>query len=159
MTYGLTIERIIDAPAEVVFDTIVDPTFQDEIFADLVEGWTVLRFEFDLRLGGTWTIEFGPRTNGPPDLTTRTFTGVDRPRQIASAVTMEIAHWDWGGTIRFSESITFEDQRGKTLLTIVQSGLESEADRDTLERGTVPYVDSVRHVAEARMTAEGRKGA
>ena len=37
VTYGLTIERIVDAPAEVVFDTIVDPTLQDEIFADLVE--------------------------------------------------------------------------------------------------------------------------
>jgi uncharacterized protein YndB with AHSA1/START domain len=37
VTYDLTIERIVDAPAELVFATIVDPAAQDEIFAHLVD--------------------------------------------------------------------------------------------------------------------------
>ena len=31
MTYDLTLERLIDAPPEVVFDTIVDPEAQPEV--------------------------------------------------------------------------------------------------------------------------------
>ena len=52
MTYDLKIERVLDARPELVFDTIVDPAFQDEIFNDVVEGWIIHRFEIDLRVGG-----------------------------------------------------------------------------------------------------------
>lgn len=149
MTYDLKIERLLDAPPELVFDTIVDPAYQEEIFADQVEGWTVLRFEIDLRLGGTWTIEFGPRDgSGPNDLITYVFTEVDRPRRLACDVTMHVS--DWGRIVTFTESMAFEDQDGKTLLTIVQGGFETEEDRDAFQGGTPSYVDAVQRVAEAR---------
>ena len=60
MTYELKIERLFDAPPEVVFDTLVDPDAQEELFNDQVEGWKLWEFEIDLRVGGTWTIVFGP---------------------------------------------------------------------------------------------------
>ena len=59
MTYDLRIERLFDAPPEVVFDTLVDPDAQAELFNDQVEGWKLWEFEIDLRVGGTWTIVFG----------------------------------------------------------------------------------------------------
>src|SRR5215470_13251743 len=107
MTYDLKIERLFDAPPELVFDTIVDPAFQDEIFTDQVEGWSIQRFEIELRVGGTWTVEFGPRDgSGPNDVITQVFTELDRPRQLAYDVTM--FNSEWGRTVRFMESITFE---------------------------------------------------
>jgi uncharacterized protein YndB with AHSA1/START domain len=154
VTYDLKIERVLDAPPELVFDTVVDPAFQDEVFADVVEGWTVQRFDIDLRVGGTWTIEFGPRDgSGPNDVITNVLTEVNRPRRLAYDATMYIA--EWNRTVGFSEVITFEEQDGKTLLTVVQSGFETEADRDAFQGGTPDWFDAVQRVAERRAAAAG----
>ena len=152
MTYEMKIERVLDAPPDIVFDTIVDPAGQDEIFADIVEGWTVQRFDIDLRVGGTWTVEFGPRDGkGPNDVLTSVFTEVDRPRRLAYDTTMYVA--EWNRTVPFSEVITFEEQDGKTLLTVVESGFETEAYRDAFQSGTPDWFDAVQRAAEARAAA------
>jgi uncharacterized protein YndB with AHSA1/START domain len=149
MTYDFTIERVLDAPPELVFDTIVDPAYQEEVFADVVEGWTALRFEIDLRVGGTWTVEFGPRDGGgDSDVITSVFTEVDRPRRLAYDVAMRVA--EWGRSVNYSETITLDEQDGKTLLTLVESGFETEADRDAYLSGTPDWVDAVQRVAERR---------
>src|SRR5438034_9414032 len=60
MSYELRMERLFDAPPEVVFDAFVDPDAQGELYAD-DEGdprW-VVESEMDLRDGGTWSIAFG----------------------------------------------------------------------------------------------------
>ena len=157
MTYEMKIERVLDAPPDIVFDTIVDPAGQDEIFADIVEGWTVQRFDIDLRVGGTWTVEFGPRDgSGPNDVLTSIFTEVDRPRRLGYDTTMYVA--EWNRTVPFSEVITFEEQDGKTLLTVVESGFETEADRDAFQCGTPVWFDAVQRAAEARAAAVRGKG-
>ena len=157
MTYEMKIERVLDAPPDIVFDTIVDPAGQDEIFADIVEGWTVQRFDIDLRVGGTWTVEFGPRDGkGPNDVLTSVFTEVDRPRRLAYDTTMYVA--EWNRTVPFSEVITFEEQDGKTLHTVVESGFETEADRDAFQSGTPDWFDAVQRAAEARAAAVRGKG-
>src|SRR5262245_35646468 len=121
MTYDFKIERLFDAPAELVFDTIVDPAFQAEIFKDQVEGWIIQRFRIVLGVGGPGIMEFGSGdVSGPNDVITQVFTELDRPRQIAYDVAMFMS--EWGRTVRFTESITFEDQHGKTLVTVVLSG-------------------------------------
>ena len=82
MTYEMRIERMLDAPAELVFDTMLDPAYKDEIYTDLVDGWSARRVEVDLRIGGTWRTEFGPRdSDGPIDFLTNVFTAIDRPRR------------------------------------------------------------------------------
>jgi len=154
MTYDLKIERVLDAPPELVFDTIVDPAFADEIYNDVVEGWIVHHFEIDFRVGGTWRLDFGPReSSGSNDVVTSVFTEIDRPRRIVYDVTMFVA--DWGRTVEFTETMTFEDQDGKTLFTVVQGGFEDESLRDAFQGGTPDWVDSVGRVAEAR-AREGR---
>lgn len=152
MTYELKVERLFDAPPEVVFDTLVDPEAQPEIFADQVEGWSLLSFDIDLRVGGKWNNVFGPTDGGgEPDRTTSVFTEIDRPHRLSYTFTMF-----WGHTIETTVTITFEEQGGKTLMTIVQSGFETEEDRDAFASGTPGFMDAVQKAVAARMGgAEG----
>jgi DNA-binding transcriptional ArsR family regulator len=65
VTYDLTIERLIDAPPQVVFDSFVDPAAQKVLYGNEEEpDWTV-QSELDLRVGGTWTIVFGSEGRSP----------------------------------------------------------------------------------------------
>jgi uncharacterized protein YndB with AHSA1/START domain len=155
MSYDLKIERLLDAPTELVFDTMVDASAQDEIYAGVVEGWSLRKFEIDLRVGGTWRFEFGPpEGEGPADIVTLVFTEVDRPRRLAYQGTMFVSQW--GRTVDYQEAITLEDQDGKTLLTLIMSGIEAEADRDAFAGGVPSYVDSLKHAVEARAAKAGR---
>jgi uncharacterized protein YndB with AHSA1/START domain len=150
VTYELKLERVLDAPPDVVFDTIVDPARQEEIFAGIVEGWIVKRFDIDLRVGGTWTVEFGPRDgSGPNDVLTSVFTEVDRPRRLSYDTTMYVS--EWNRTVPFSEVITFEEQDGKTLLTLVQAGFETEADRDSFRGGAPGFLDGIARAVASRV--------
>jgi uncharacterized protein YndB with AHSA1/START domain len=155
MSYDLKIERLLDAPTELVFDTMVDASAHDEIYAGVVEGWSLRNFEIDLRVGGTWRFEFGPpEGEGPADIVTLVFTEVDRPRRLAYQGTMFVSQW--GRTVDYQEAITLEDQDGKTLLTLIMSGIEAEADRDAFAGGVPSYVDSLKHAVEARAAKAGR---
>ena len=155
MSYDLKIERLLDAPPELVFDTIVDPSAQEEICVGVVEGWSLRAFEIDLRVGGTWRFEFGPpEGEGPADVVTQVFTEVDRPRRLAYEGSMYVS--GWGRTVEYQEAITLEDQEGKTLLTLTMSGIEAEADRDAFAGGVPSYVDSLKRAVEARATKAAR---
>jgi uncharacterized protein YndB with AHSA1/START domain len=156
MSHELRIERLFDAPPELVFDTLVDPDAQEELFADQVEGWRLLESEIDFRVGGTWTVVFGPADgSGEPDRLTNVFTEIDRPRRLAYELSMFVG--EWGRTIDSTVNYTFEEQDGKTLLTIVQSGFETEEDRDAYLSGTPGFIDSLQRAVSRRVAgAEGR---
>lgn len=155
MSYELRIERLIDAPREVVFDTLVDPGAQEELFDDQVEGWKLWEFQIDLRVGGTWVIVFGRADRvGEPDRIESVFTEIDRPRRLVYDMSMFVG--DWGRTVDSTVTYTFEQQDRKTLLTIVQSGFETEEDRDAYMSGTPGFLDSLQRVVASRVagTAE-----
>jgi uncharacterized protein YndB with AHSA1/START domain len=156
-TYELKIERVFDAPPELVFDTLVDPEAQDELFSDQVEGFRLLKSEIDLRVGGTWTIVAGPADGkGEPDRLHNVFTEIDRPHRLAYDLSMFVG--EWGRSIDSRVLYTFEEQEGKTLLTIVQSGFETEADRDAYMDGTPGFIDSLQRAVAARVEHRGEKG-
>jgi uncharacterized protein YndB with AHSA1/START domain len=155
MSYDLRIERLLDASPELVFDTIVDPSAQEEINAGVVEGWSLRSFEIDLRVGGSWRYEFGPTEgDGPANVVTYVFTEVDRPRRLAYRGSIYLS--GWGRTVDLEEAITLEDRDGKTLLTLVISELEAEADRDAFAGGVPSWVDSLTRVVEARAAKAAR---
>ena len=107
--------------------------------------------EIDLRVGGTWTIVFGPvDEQGEPDRITNVFTEIDRPRRLSYDASMYVG--EWGRTVDFAETFTFDEQDGKTLLTLVESGFETEADRDAFMSGTPGFVDSLQRVVASRIT-------
>ena len=94
MTYDLTLERLIDAPPEVVFDTIVDPEAQPEIFVDQVPGWELWEWEIDLRVGGAWKFVFGATDRtGDPDRSSSVFTEVNRPHRLSYRSSMFVGEW------------------------------------------------------------------
>jgi uncharacterized protein YndB with AHSA1/START domain len=84
MSYDLRLERIFDAKPEIVFDALLDPAAQRALLADGPD-W-VVESELDLRVGGTWIVEFGP---SPSDLyrEVAVFSEVDRPRRLVYDVT------------------------------------------------------------------------
>jgi uncharacterized protein YndB with AHSA1/START domain len=59
MTEPLRIERVIDAPPDVVFETFLTDGGQAAFYGQDDTGW-VLESDRDLRVGGVWTITFGP---------------------------------------------------------------------------------------------------
>jgi Activator of Hsp90 ATPase homolog 1-like protein len=48
-------------------------------------------------------------------------------------------------------TITFEDQGGKTLLTMIQTGFETEAVRDDFMSGWPAYLDTLGRVVAPRV--------
>jgi uncharacterized protein YndB with AHSA1/START domain len=63
VSHDLRQERLYDAAPEVVFDAFTDPDAQKELYADAPD-W-IVEAECDLRVGGRWTIAFGPPGGTP----------------------------------------------------------------------------------------------
>jgi uncharacterized protein YndB with AHSA1/START domain len=81
---------------------------------------------------GTWTITFG-KPGETPFRETNVFTEIDRPsRMVFDSNRFGGKH---GGAFDTTVTVTFEEQNGKTLLTIVQSGFRSREERDMIEGG------------------------
>jgi uncharacterized protein YndB with AHSA1/START domain len=151
MTYDMKIERLFDAPPELVFDTMVDPEAQPEIFADEVPGWDLWEWAIDLRVGGEWTFVFGlADRSGEPDRNTSVFTEIDRPRRLAYRSSMFVSQW--GRAVDYTETVTFEERDGKTLVTIELTDLELEKDRDAFMGGIPGYLEGVERVVANRMS-------
>lgn len=151
MSYELRMERLFPAPPEVVFDTYLDPSAQHEIWDDMVKGWRLLRFDIDLRIGGTWTVEFG-EPGRPPDRVTSVFTVIERPHRLVVEESTYASRYD--ATVHTSVDLTFEEHEGGTRLRIVQSGFESEAARDGMAEGWPAFLDQLGRVTASR--AAGR---
>jgi uncharacterized protein YndB with AHSA1/START domain len=150
MTNELRIERLFDAPPELVFDTLVDPDAQEDLFSGQVEGYELREWEIDLRVGGTWTIVYGPVDGGAqPDRLTSVFTEIDRPRRLVYDLSMFVGEWE--RTIDSSVAYTFEERDGQTLLTLVQTGFETKEDRDAYLDGAPGFLDSLARVVATRV--------
>jgi uncharacterized protein YndB with AHSA1/START domain len=125
MSYELRVERLIDASPEEVFDAYTDPEAQKIWFTILDEGMTVEN-EVDLRVGGKWVSTWG----FAPDEMFReinTFQVIDRPHRLVSKSSFTSPD---GSTMDTDVEVTFRDEGGKTMMTVVQSGFPEEAIRD-----------------------------
>jgi uncharacterized protein YndB with AHSA1/START domain len=156
MTYELRLERLVDAAPEAVFDTFVDPETQEELHGSEEPDWVVSRSETDVRVGGTSTYVMG-KAGQDPDTETRVYSVVDRPRRLVFTHSMAVA--EWGQTVETEMTITFEDRDGKTLLTMVQTGFDTEEHRDGFMGGWPSYLDTLERVVgeqlKARHDSEG----
>ncbi len=135
----MRLERLFDAPPEVVFDAYVGPDNQAELHGSGDEGWTLHRNETDVRVGGTSVYAMGRRVSH------RTW------RRACSPWSNGPTGWcsripAWGRVFETEITMTFEDRDGKTLLTMVQTGFETEADRDSFMTGWPEYLETLRRV-------------
>jgi uncharacterized protein YndB with AHSA1/START domain len=144
VTHELRLERLLNAPPEVVFDAFTDPDAQRELYADAPD-W-IVRADCDLRVGGRWTISFGP-PGSEPARETNLFQEVDRPKRLAYASSMRLPD---GSTVDTDVLVTFEEEDGATRLTIVQRGFPMAALRDDFAGGWPSILDGLGRVAAAR---------
>ena len=131
MSHDLKLERTFDAEPDVVFDAFLDPDGQRALYADAPD-W-IVESEIDLRVGGTWTIEFGP-SRSDVFREVAVFTEVDRPRRVA---------YDLTGT--------FAD--GRTRMTLVQRGYPTDEMRDDFLSG---WSDILNALGDVVTDASGR---
>ena len=129
MSHDLKLERTFDAEPDVVFDAFLDPDGQRALYADAPD-W-IVESEIDLRVGGTWTIEFGP-SRSDVFREVAVFTEVDRPRRVAYDLTGTFAD---GRTIDTHVELTFEESDGRTRMTLVQRGYPTVEMRDDFLSG------------------------
>jgi uncharacterized protein YndB with AHSA1/START domain len=144
VSHDLRLERLYDAAPEVVFDAFTDPDAQKELYADAPD-W-IVEAECDLRVGGRWTIAFGP-PGGTPARETNLFEVVDRPRRLVYASTMTMPD---GSNVDTRMQVTFQEEGGRTRLTIIQSGFPTSGLRDEFAGGWAGILDGLGRVVTAR---------
>jgi uncharacterized protein YndB with AHSA1/START domain len=130
MTDELRIDRLIDAPPEVVFDTFTAEDGRLAFYGDDDPGW-IVESHCEQRVGGVWTIAFGP-SRSRLYRHRHVFEVIDRPRRIVLATTERRPD---GFSFDFAMEFIFEARNGKTLMTILQSGFPSDELREEHGRG------------------------
>jgi uncharacterized protein YndB with AHSA1/START domain len=147
----LRLERVYPADPETVFDAFTDPDAQKALYADAPH-WVVTS-TCDLRVGGRWTIEFGP-PGRPPARETSVFTVVDRPHRLGYMATMTMPD---GTSFDTDLEVTFEDASpGRTRLVIVQRGFPTTQLRDEIADGWPSILDGLDRVVGARAPGQER---
>jgi uncharacterized protein YndB with AHSA1/START domain len=145
MTRDLRVERVLEAAPAAVFDAFTDPDAQQEMYADAPD-W-VVRSECDLRVGGRWTIEFGP-AGSKPSRETCVFEAVERPRRLLYRSTMTMPD---GSSVSTRTDVTFEETAaGQTRVTVVQSGFPSAGLRDEFADGWSGILGGLARAVAAR---------
>ncbi len=130
MSLDLRFERLIAAPPEQVFDAFTSADGQREFYGTDDPGW-VVDSRCELRVGGVWSIAFGPS----PDRLyhhRHVFEAIERPHRILIASTETRLD---GSSFETSVEFTFEPRDGGTLMTMVHAGFPSEELRDEHTRG------------------------
>ncbi len=145
MSHDLRLERVYDAAPEVVFDAFTDPAAQQELYADAPD-W-IVDAECDLRVGGRWTIAFGPPGSAPAR-ESNVFQVVERPRRLVYASTMRMPD---GSTIDTGMEVIFQPEDGGTRLTIIQRGFPTPRLRDEFTGGWAGILDGLGRVVAARV--------
>jgi uncharacterized protein YndB with AHSA1/START domain len=130
MTHELQFERLIDARPELVFDAFTEPGGQEAFYRQNDAGW-IVRSECDLRVGGVWTVEFGPSE----DRIYRhrhVFRVIDRPRRLLMTTTETRLD---GSSFETEMEFVFTEQEGKTVLRMFHRGFPTTELRDEHRRG------------------------
>jgi uncharacterized protein YndB with AHSA1/START domain len=130
MSHDLRFARLIDASPAEVFAAFTEPGGQVAFYGLDDPGW-IVRSECDLRVGGEWTVKFGP---SPSQLYRHkhVFEVIDPPRRLVLASTETRLD---GSSFDTELEFTFEEAEGKTLMTMVQRGFPSAELRDEHRAG------------------------
>jgi uncharacterized protein YndB with AHSA1/START domain len=144
MSRDVRVARVLAAPPEAVFDAFTDPDAQREMYADAPD-W-IVRTECDLRVGGRWTIEFGP-PGARPTREVCVFDVVERPHRLAYRSTMTMPD---GSSLATRTDVTFEEAGpGQTQVTVVQSGFGSAGLADEFADGWTSILAGLDRVVAA----------
>ncbi len=125
MSHDLRFARLIDAAPEEVFDAFTQPGGQEAFYGKDDPGW-IVESDCDFRVGGLWTVTFGP---SPRELYRHTnlFRVIERPWRLVVDTTETRLD---GSSFQIEVEFTFEERDGKTLMTMTQRGFPTAELRD-----------------------------
>ena len=145
MSHALRVEHWFDAAPEEVFDAYTDPDAQREWYQDQ-PGW-IVEAECDLRVGGRWTVAFGP-PGSDPYRETNVFEQVDRPWRLVYTSTVTMPD---GSSFDTGMEVILEELGGRTRMTIHHTGFPSAEVRDDHLGGWPGFLDRLERVVDARV--------
>ena len=128
MREDVTVAREIDAPRETVFDALTERDGQQAFYSE--PGWFV-ESECDLRVGGVWTVTFGP-SRDEVYRHDHVFQVIDRPTRLYLDTTERRPD---GSIVEYETEFLFEERDGKTLMTMIHRGLPTAELRDEHRAG------------------------
>lgn len=135
--FDIRLERVIDTSPEAAFRHWVDPGARRGWYAP-DESW-IVEAETDLRVGGRWSVSFGP-TKDEVYRDEGVFEIVEPPHRLEYTAVM---HFPDGRSFETRISVTFEaTPNGKTLFTLLDRGYPSKEQRDEHERGWPAFLDA-----------------
>jgi uncharacterized protein YndB with AHSA1/START domain len=117
--HTLSVERIIDAPSEAIFDAFI--ALYDSQRPDWVTG-----SQLDLRPGGRWSVAFQV-PDGPAFREERVITAVERPHRLAYDMT---AVYDDAPGFSTTVEVTIEAAPDGHRVRLVQQGFPAMEARD-----------------------------
>ena len=130
MTSELRFERVIDAAPDAVFEAFTTEGGQEAFYGQDDAGW-IVESDCDLRVGGVWTVTFGPARNHLYSHR-HIFEVIERPRRLVLATRESRPD---GSSFDFTIEFTFQEQHGRTLMTAIQTGVPTAELRDEHGRG------------------------
>lgn len=125
MSHDLRFERMIAAPPERVFAAFIAPEGQREFYGKDTPGW-IVESDCDLRVGGIWSISFGP-SRAELFHHRHEFRAIEAPRRILMITTETRLD---GSSFETTTEFTFEPHAGGTRMTMAQAGFPSRHLRD-----------------------------
>jgi uncharacterized protein YndB with AHSA1/START domain len=128
MSHDARFARVIAAAPEAVFDALTGQDGQEAFYGE--SGWLV-ESECDLRVGGVWTVTFGPSCD---ELYRHehVFRMIDRPSRLLVDTTESRPD---GSIVEYETEFIFEEREGKTLMTMIHGGLPTADLRDEHQAG------------------------
>jgi uncharacterized protein YndB with AHSA1/START domain len=126
----LVISRVFDAPRSLVFKVWTQPEHLARWWGP--EGFTLLSCETDVRPGGTW-VRVMRAPEGSKHIKRGVYREIVEPERLVFTYVNEDADGRPGPETVVT--VSFEEQGGKTKLTLHQTGFESIGARDAHEGG------------------------
>jgi uncharacterized protein YndB with AHSA1/START domain len=148
MSLDVEVARVIDATPEEAFDAFTNPEGQDAFYGQDDPGW-IVQSQCDLRVGGVWTVDFGP-SRRELYRHRHIFEAIERPHRLA--LTCTETRLD-GTTLHIRIEITFETLGEKTLMTMTQRGIPTAELRKDHERGVPNAIARLERTIVASRTA------
>ena len=134
--FQIRFERLVDAAPGVAFDLWNDAEARVR-WHKPDSGW-IVEASTDLRVGGTWRVEFGPSAD---ELTIEegSYEVVDRPHLVVYTCTHRLAGRP---TFETRITMTFEARGRRTLVTLVETGFPDHDLQLHFEGGWPAFLDA-----------------
>jgi uncharacterized protein YndB with AHSA1/START domain len=135
----LRIERLVDAPIEVVFRAWTTREAIETWYRDRPDD-LVRVVEFDVRVGGRYHIEFGP-AGERPYVETGEYLEIAPPSRLVMTETLDAPHGtQWADT---TVTVVLEARDGKTSLVLVHENFPSAERCGDASHGWPGFLDRI----------------